>query len=84
MPEAEHNPACAQLYFYDSDDALRYRMQQNDDLNCDTMRYLQHMLLDINRYKPLLCHAFEILQTIRLLDARKGLFLGLSQHLTCL
>jgi len=35
------------------DDALRYRMKRNHDLNRDTMQSLQDMLLNIICYKAL-------------------------------
>jgi hypothetical protein len=63
FPHADaDNPKYTQLYFYDPMDALQYRMKRNKDLNRDTMENLQNMLHDVNRYKHLFLHTFEVLQ----------------------
>ena len=62
------NPKYAQLYFYDLDDALRYRMDRNNNLDHDTMAYLQNMLLQTNRYKPIFLHSLEILASTPSID----------------
>ena len=36
--------------------------ENNVGVNHDTMEYLQNMLHETNRYKPLILHAYEILQ----------------------
>jgi Helitron helicase-like domain at N-terminus len=63
FPDADSNPKYTQLYFYDPVDALQYRMKCNKDLKRDTMKYLQNMLHNINRYKHLFLHTFEVLET---------------------
>ena len=65
FPEAGNNPTYAQLYFYDPEEALDYRMhnENNVGVNRDTMEYLQNMLYEINQYKPLFFHAYKILRS---------------------
>lgn len=62
FPAVDRPPTYAQLYFYDSQAALEYRCCQNSGLNPDTLRTLQHMLLNNHQYVPVYRHAFEILQ----------------------
>ena len=62
LPAKDHPPTYAQLYFYDPQAALEHRCSQNSGLNRNTMRVLQDMLLNHNRYAPVYQHAYEILE----------------------
>ena len=64
FPNIPCTPTYAQLYFFDPLEALDYRMNRNDNLQRATMEALQNTLLDINPYKNVFLHAFEILQRI--------------------
>lgn len=64
----ERNPKYAQLYFYDPDEALRYRMDRNEKLNPATMAYLQDMLVHTNRYTRIFLHSLEILTSTPSID----------------
>ena len=63
LPYADRTPTYAQLYFYDPIDALNYRINCNNLLNCETMDSLQALLHEVNHYTIIYTHAFEILQT---------------------
>ena len=62
LPAEDHPPTYAQLYFYDPQVALEHRCSQNSSLNRNTMRVLQDMLLNHNRYAPIYQHVHEILE----------------------
>ena len=62
QPEDGQPPAFAQLYIYDSDAALRQRMNRNSNLRVDTMSDLQSMLLSHHHYAAQFRHASEILR----------------------
>jgi hypothetical protein len=61
-PEGANDPTYAQLYFYDPEDALDFRMKNNSNLKRETMSKLQDMLRTTHRYSPAFLHSFEILQ----------------------
>src|SRR5260370_4053413 len=62
QPEDGEPPAFAQLYIYDSDAALRQRMNRDSNLHQDTMSDLQTMLLSHHRYAGQFHHAPDILR----------------------
>jgi hypothetical protein len=62
FPNSARDAKYAQLYFYDAEDALVSRMNNNIQLNHDVMEQLQDMLLSCNRYCALFLHAFEYLE----------------------
>ncbi|KAI0069691.1 hypothetical protein K474DRAFT_1694009 [Panus rudis PR-1116 ss-1] len=55
-------PRYAQLYFYDAQDALHYRMQLNPNLCPNTMATLQRVIFDSHHYTRVYMQAYEILQ----------------------
>jgi Helitron helicase-like domain at N-terminus len=61
-PNANDDPTYAQLYFYDPEDALQFRMKNNWNLERETMAKLQDMLRSTHRYSAAFLHSFEILQ----------------------
>jgi hypothetical protein len=61
-PAPDRPPTYAQLYFYDPQAALEHRCQQNVGLNRDTLRILQDILLEHNKYTSIYRHAHEILK----------------------
>lgn len=63
LPLAGKSPKYSQLYFYDPDEALRFRMQRNQRLNEDTMFKLQNMLRNVHCDCPLFMHSLKVLQT---------------------
>jgi hypothetical protein len=81
LPQAERNPTYAELYFYDPDDALAYRMDNNEHLQRDTMNDLQNMLLETNRYKKLYQHSIAILQNMPSVDLQICIVADLSTDL---
>src|SRR4051794_20581848 len=62
-PDEGVPPAYAQLYIYDSQLALHQRMNRNNNLQEDTMKSLQTMLLMHHRYAGDFLHAYEILRS---------------------
>jgi hypothetical protein len=62
FPNIPATPSYSQLYYFDPDDALAYRMNRNDHVKQDTMHQLQDMLLHCNHYALMFAHAFDILQ----------------------
>ena len=61
LPNTQEDPKYAQLYFYDPVKVLDYWMKRNKKLKCDTMEYLQNLLIERNHYTQFFLHAFEIL-----------------------
>src|SRR5437016_7311240 len=62
LPEDGAQPSYAQLYIYDPKEAYQCRILRNDNLSLNTMKTLQQLIEDSNRYHPLYQHAYEILQ----------------------
>ena len=62
IPAVDWPPTYAQLYFYDTQAALKHRCRQNSGLNPDTLHILQDMLLNHHQYAPIYRHAYEILE----------------------
>ncbi|TFY55103.1 hypothetical protein EVG20_g9444 [Dentipellis fragilis] len=62
QPMEGQQPRYAQLYFYDPQDALMIRMQRNQNLREDTMRLLQQLMFECNRYTRIYKQAYEILE----------------------
>ncbi len=46
LPAEGADPACAQLYVHDPQEALEYRMQRNPKADVDTMKQLQIEIVD--------------------------------------
>jgi len=61
FPQASRDPKYAQLFFYDPEEALRWRMKRNVDLNRSVMDSLQTMLMFSNKYNRLFLHTHEVL-----------------------
>jgi hypothetical protein len=61
FPDARGDSKYAQLYFYNADDALRWRIKWNDELDSGIMDSLQNLLMSFNRYSNLFLHTFQIL-----------------------
>ncbi len=75
-------PSYAQLYIYDPDIALLHRMNRNGNLNVDTMRSLQTMLLQSYHYSHQFKHAYEILNDhVNIPNASIQLYVTPSQDL---
>ena len=62
IPAVDRPPTYTQLYFYDTQAALKHRCCQNSGLNPDTLHILQDMPLNHHQYAPIYCHAYEILE----------------------
>lgn len=62
LPTEDSTPSYAQLYIYDSQQALHYRMTRNPILNAPLMESLQAMMIHHNPYYRLYRHAYEVLQ----------------------
>jgi hypothetical protein len=62
FPERHNDPTYAQLYYYDPQDALDFRMNNNIGLSRTTMETLQQVLLEKHRYNVVFQHCFEVLQ----------------------
>jgi hypothetical protein len=60
LPDGPRRPEFAQLYFYDPAEALNFRMQQNKNLNCDTMQNLQNMLRHTHQYMAVFLHSLDV------------------------
>ncbi|KAJ7041738.1 hypothetical protein C8F04DRAFT_946729, partial [Mycena alexandri] len=61
LPSEGHTPIYAQLYIYEPQAALDYRMQSNMNLQRDTMNILQRVITENHQYAPLFLHAHEVL-----------------------
>ena len=61
-PDEDKPLSYAQLYIYDSRLALQQRMNQNKNLQADTMTSLQSMLLANHRYSNDFLHAYEVIR----------------------
>lgn len=59
------HPTYAQLYIYDPQAALDRRRSMNEDLNPETLRSLQAMIIEKNVYVDLFRHAYEIMDDQR-------------------
>ncbi|TEB33578.1 hypothetical protein FA13DRAFT_1597258, partial [Coprinellus micaceus] len=60
-PRQGQRPTYAQLYIYDPQEALDNRAQMNTDLNPDTLRDLQNVIIRHNRYVQVFEHAWEVM-----------------------
>ncbi|KAJ7732052.1 hypothetical protein DFH07DRAFT_680258, partial [Mycena maculata] len=61
LPSEGHKPVYAQLYIYEPQAALDYRMENNTNLQRDTMEILQRIITEHHQYAPLFLHAHEVL-----------------------
>jgi len=59
----DNEPAFAQLYIYDSNEALSHRQRGYNDLLPKVLRDLQNIIYAINPYVPLYRQAYEILSS---------------------
>lgn len=50
LPLDEQRPHYAQLFFYDSEEALGHRMHRNPNLRSDTMKLLQDVIFALHHY----------------------------------
>ena len=62
-PLPHNEPAFAQLYFYDPDDANARRLNRHSELNADLLRQLTDMLYECNPFISLYKTADELLRT---------------------
>jgi hypothetical protein len=64
LPAVGEQPSYAQLYLYDSEQALNARMTRNSGLNWHTMAILQGVLYQHNHFVRLYKQAWQIMSTI--------------------
>lgn len=64
LPHENSAPTYAQLYVFDPQIALNYRMARNTSLDRTIMSSLQSMLLEFNPYSRIYRHAFEVLKSL--------------------
>jgi hypothetical protein len=62
LPEEQHAPCYSQLYVYDPHQAYQYRVTRNENLSLQTMRILQQVMIEYNRYTRVYRHSYEILR----------------------
>jgi hypothetical protein len=65
-PVPGEHPSYAQLYFYDVDDALRYRKRRNPNLRRQLLSVVQECLCQFNPFSKVFLHAREVLRHIHL------------------
>lgn len=63
LPEDSVPPSYSQLYIFDPHEAYRFRVIINEDLSLNTLRILQQLLLDHNRYAHIYQHSYEVLRS---------------------